>query len=136
MEIADGWDGESHVDVVHTEWAAGTQALLVRLLLRDDRVAVDGPDPANWGSRLLLAYSLPDGSTADPFAQPVGFLTGLHSHLCGDYLVASEPHRASDCPFAAGSVLPMAPVEASNSATGERARRHGRGSRSRELRAS
>jgi hypothetical protein len=127
MEQADRWDGEYHVDLVHTEWAAGTQSLLIRLSLRGDHIELDRPDPADWSSRVLLRYSLPDGSTADPLVHPARFLNGLHTHLSGDYLVASEPHLASDCPFAADGILPMAPIDtSSNIATGERALPHGR----------
>jgi hypothetical protein len=137
MGIADVWDDEGHVDVVHNEWAAGTQRVVARLTLRDGQIQIDEPHPANWGARLLLGYSLPDGTTADPVDDPIRFLTGLHLHLGGDYLLATEPHLAADCPFAA-DILVMSPTPvppAADHATHRESRSMGRRSGAGELHA-
>jgi hypothetical protein len=136
MEIAEGWDGEDHVDLVHNQWAAGKQTLLARLTLRDGHVHVDDADPGAWRETLLLTYRLPDGSAVDPDSHPGRFLNGLHTHLSGDYLLASKPHRLSECRFVADSLL-MPPADAgSHQPAHGPSRSSGRGPRSRELHAS
>jgi hypothetical protein len=89
-----------HVDVVENKWSAGTRKRAARVeLAQGGEISVEGDD--HWHR---LVHDALDRIDAD---SPDGRLRGLASHFTSDYVFATEPHDASECPFAGGEELPF-----------------------------
>jgi hypothetical protein len=89
-----------HVDVVQNKWSAGTQNRVARVELgQGGEITVHSDD--HWDRLVRDAL---DGIDAD---SPDGLLRGLAGHFTSDYVFATEPHDANECPFAGGEELPF-----------------------------
>lgn len=86
-----------HVDLIHTDWLAGTQQAVARVDIDDAghlRVA-----PEHWAKQLPALDT--QGQAAD------AVLGELHDKMNGTYVDASEPHDDGECPFAGGSQIAL-----------------------------
>jgi hypothetical protein len=89
-----------HVDVVQNKWSAGTQNRVARVELgQSGEITVFGDQ--HWDRLVRDALERIDADS------PNGLLRGLAGHFTSDYVFATEPHVASECPFAGGDELPF-----------------------------
>ncbi len=94
----------THVDVVKNEWLAGFQVVVARVCDDGGKLRINAANP-EWEA-LVERYH-----TAAEDASPSAFVDGLHEHLQGDYLFATEPHELEACPFHGDVILPVVGVE-------------------------
>jgi hypothetical protein len=90
-----------HVDLIQTDWAAGTEQLAARLVLNGKGVQVtDSDDPDAWASRVLRPIPDGFGEMVVPDKNPKLFLFALAGrHSAGTYVHAIGPHEQMECPF-------------------------------------
>ncbi len=92
----------THVDVVKNEWLAGFQVVVARVCDDGGTVQIKAAKP-EWEA-LIEKYR-------DAEASSDAFIGGLHEHLHGDYLFATEPHDETECPFHGDVILPLVSAE-------------------------
>jgi hypothetical protein len=89
----------SHVDIVHTQWSAGTQSVEARVSVVDGRVRFRGVLAAQWRQKLVGGYA--ESGLSDPADGPEEFVAALHDHL------ATLPHDRGECPFGTKQIVQM-----------------------------
>jgi hypothetical protein len=95
----------SHVDIVHTQWSAGTQSVEARVSVVDGRVRFRGVLAAQWRQKLVGRYA--ESGLPDPADGPEEFVAALHDHLANDYFLATLPHDRGECPFGTKQIVQM-----------------------------
>lgn len=96
----------SHIDIVEPDFQKGCQVRVANLSIAGGRYDLVSADPARWVRVLGLeaAPALADDASVRQFLERVA------ARLRGDYLFATEPHEAGNCPFVNGDSVPMAAV--------------------------
>ena len=95
----------SHVDIVHNQWSAGTQSVEARVSVVDGRVRFRGVLGLQWRQRLADGYV--EAGLPNPADDPDAFVASLQSHLTNDYFFATPPHDRGECPFGHRRVVQM-----------------------------
>jgi hypothetical protein len=97
-----------HVELIQNEWSAAQQRVVARLTLNGSGVHVDPADDDHWTVLALRPFIDPiTGTEVRAEEEPDRFLRGLHHHLNGDYVFATEAHEEGECEFALGTVVPL-----------------------------
>jgi hypothetical protein len=96
-----------HVELIQNEWAAGQQRVVARLTLNGGgEIQIESTDDEVWREIVLRPFrDSHSGRDVSPEENPEAFLLGLHDHLRGDYLFATEPHSEDQCDLAVGMTV-------------------------------
>lgn len=87
-----------HVEIVRNEWSSGRQRIVAKLVLNGTgAIRAEGSD--QWTAVAMKPFV--DLETGAELSAEAGepFLRGLHRHLRGDYLFATEAHDEGECDY-------------------------------------
>jgi hypothetical protein len=71
------------------------------------------PVDSGWEAAALLPFIDPEsGDELTPTDTAERFVRALHTHLKGDYLLATEAHDAGDCEYRIGEEIPLGSASA------------------------
>ena len=85
-----------HIDFIENDWSAGQQRKVASLgIIEEAPKLTDSVDGEKW-NRVLEIDKLPKQV---PYLQAEDLLKKVSKRFQGDYVFATEPHDADECPY-------------------------------------